>query len=159
MSLKTYPHYQGEEFILHFSYKMKTTTAVIINEIPSLLGPSPNSPPSDFYPHSKYNLIGKTHDVGLNLERLFDLPTHTHPNGLQGIQPSLELITSETLLYLVRALIKIIGEDQVAFALWLRPTQRGTVLGPVRPRPKSFLFSYRIFTWPIVFVSYFWTWS
>ncbi len=124
---------------------MQTSTTDIIEEFPPLLA---NKIPATSVAQSRYNLSQANEDLGENLTRFFDIPSAKYPLGTSGIQPSLPMIASNTLIQLTKAMIKIIGDDQVAFALWRqRP--------PKSRRPPSYEFSYRIFIWPAVFVSCF----
>lgn len=133
--------YQGDEYFVHFRYKMYNFAKDVLEDFPPLLGPNLVAATSAI--RAKYNLIRATEDVGLNLSRFFAIPTLPFSNSL-GIQPSFNLITSEALIHLAKALIKILGDDQAAFSLYLRKR-----LNP------SCEFTHRIFVWPAVFVSFF----
>lgn len=111
----------------------------VVEDFPPLLGP--DLTPATSAIRAKYDLIRATEDVGLNLIRFFNIPASE--TGGSGIQPSINMIASDALIHLAKVLIKVIGDDQVAFSLFLRS------------KKKSCKFTHRIFIWPAVFVSFF----
>lgn len=141
--------HQGDEFGIHFRFKMREFGKDVIEDFPPLLGP--NLVPATSAVQAKYNLIRATEDVGHNLRRYFDIPrqsflkvaqAHPGPEESTVIQPSLAMIDSDALLHLAKALIKIVGDDQAAFSLWLRSKKQSCNL------------SHLVFIWPAVFVSF-----
>ncbi len=147
-------HYQGEEFIKHFKFKMGLSSTDVLLEFP---------PPLDIFAdtsvaQAKYSLTGAYLDLAAELNRYFDIPALNFLENAARLrdmgapvrlQPSLNLISSKALINLAKALIKIIGEDQVAFALWERSPE-----SKLPDNKRSYLFSHKVFVWPCVFVSF-----
>lgn len=138
---------QGQEFLIHLRFKLRMFGKDVIEDFPPMLGP--NNIPATSAVRAKYDLIRATEDLGLNLQRFFDIPPANFlqdPRALQArngvTQPSISMIMSDALLNLTKALIKIVGDDQAAFALWLRSGR------------KSCAMSHKIFVLPAVFVSF-----